>query len=678
MQIRQISAALGKLPPKQLTLQPGLNIIYTPHESPSAWCQFLQGMFYGLPQPQDGSPLTGTLTLDRQNQSYTLTRSNVPSIESADTFTCLHTDTSAPVAGITAQNCGDLLLGLSHDIFAHTAVIDVPALSAEENFRTLTHTEEDSIVSSLYQAQATYLAAVKEELSQLDQALAQYDALLTQYDAAKTQVRQTTQQTEDLRQALAQYQALDLQEAVRRCRQAKEQATSLYQHFLQLKAQDPHLPTAEELQQLSAMADALEEQLQAADAANADARRHRQEQEAAQDAWCAHRLYPLSEASLTGRQQAAPKSAALSPLSVLLSLLIGTAAGMAVWSFLPQMTIAVGTGGGVSLFLLLIWYCLRRRRRAAKNQQYALHQQEVQTYLELLHRADACAQQAQTSADTAIQLHRRCQESLLLLLSRVQPFHPQAMDLTSSRAALHSAMQARETVENALQSAQDAAAQAQQMEAQLPQGPLPRWDATLPRPVVSRIQVENALTLSLSRQEAAQQREAQLAQQLHALGDRQAVQHRRDTLHTEYLYLQQSQTTPDATAHHLPPVVLVRTAAAFSQLTGQSYTPQQMAQVLPVLLHGPAEVVQQLPVQSVLAPLTLALHLAVCDLLLPQAPTVPLLLNDALTCLDDAHAALALDFLSRLGERRQILLFTQQKRVAEDLAKQRKVTSLSL
>lgn len=686
MQIRHMSATFGKLPQKQLTLQPGLNIIHTLTEQPSAWCQFLQTMFYGLPETsvlRDRSPLSGTLALKRQHQHYIISRSNVqPGVPSGD-FSCLDADASIPASGITAQNCGEVLLGIPRVAFPHAALIGAATMPPDADpahwFRALVpgHNEESSILSAP-QTQERYVTVLKENLVQLNQALEQYDALHTQYDAAKTYVRQTTQQTEDLQQALAQYQALDLQEAVRQCRQAKEQATALYQHFLHLEARDPHLPTMEELQQLSAMAHILEHQLQEADAANADACRHRQESEAAQEAWCAHPFYPTSEESLTGRQQAAPKSAALSPLSVVLSLLAGAAAGVAAWSSFSQMVTAVGTGAGISFLLLIIWYCLRRRRCTAKRQRHTQQQQEVQTYLELLHRADTCAQQAQRSAANALQLHRRCQESLLLLLSRVQPFRPQAMDLTSSRAALHSAMQARQAVEHARQAAQNAAMWAQQLEAQLPQGPLPQWDAKLPHPVISRTQVENALALALSRQKAARQQETQLAEQLRALCDRQTIQRRRDATQAEYLYLQQHNPTPNCQPAHLPPVVIASTASVFSQLTGQNCPPALMEQLFSVLFHGSSEKARQLPEQSVLAPLALALRLAVCDLLLPQEPAVPLILDDVLRCLDDAHAAMALDFLSRLSTRRQILLFTRQKHESPSLASQRNVTHLSL
>lgn len=60
--------------------------------------------------------------------------------------------------------------------------------------------------------------------------------------------------------------------------------------------------------------------------------------------------------------------------------------------------------------------------------------------------------------------------------------------------------------------------------------------------------------------------------------------------------------------------------------------------------------------------LYLAVRLAVCHLTVPEAP---ILLDDALTAFDDHRMALALELLRRLGEERQILLFSCHGREAE-------------
>ncbi len=60
--------------------------------------------------------------------------------------------------------------------------------------------------------------------------------------------------------------------------------------------------------------------------------------------------------------------------------------------------------------------------------------------------------------------------------------------------------------------------------------------------------------------------------------------------------------------------------------------------------------------------LYLAVRLAVCQL---TAPDAPILLDDALAAFDDGRMALALALLKKLGEERQILLFSCHRREAE-------------
>ena len=68
--------------------------------------------------------------------------------------------------------------------------------------------------------------------------------------------------------------------------------------------------------------------------------------------------------------------------------------------------------------------------------------------------------------------------------------------------------------------------------------------------------------------------------------------------------------------------------------------------------------------------LYLALRLAICQLTLPG---IPLVLDDALANFDDGRCALALEALARLGEERQILLFTCHSREGEFFAGDREV-----
>ena len=76
--------------------------------------------------------------------------------------------------------------------------------------------------------------------------------------------------------------------------------------------------------------------------------------------------------------------------------------------------------------------------------------------------------------------------------------------------------------------------------------------------------------------------------------------------------------------------------------------------------------------------LYLAVRLAICDLVLPEDKSVPLILDDALLTFDDDRLHAALDYLLEESEKRQILLFTCQKREGAYLNGHKNVTLLAI
>ena len=76
--------------------------------------------------------------------------------------------------------------------------------------------------------------------------------------------------------------------------------------------------------------------------------------------------------------------------------------------------------------------------------------------------------------------------------------------------------------------------------------------------------------------------------------------------------------------------------------------------------------------------LYLAVRLAICELVLPAAKQVPLILDDALANFDDQRCAAALDWLLQASRERQILLFTCQNREAVYLQNHENVHIISL
>ena len=139
MRIVRMKASFGTLQNRELALGEGLNIIEAPNEGgKSTWAAFLRAMFYGIDtrdrdkkghladknryQPWSGVPMEGELTLEWQGRDITIRRSprgNTP----FGTFSAVYTGTEEPVPGLTAESCGELLLGVGREVFERSAFL---------------------------------------------------------------------------------------------------------------------------------------------------------------------------------------------------------------------------------------------------------------------------------------------------------------------------------------------------------------------------------------------------------------------------------------------------------------------------------------------------------------------------------------------------------------------------
>ena len=132
MKIYKMTATFGKLRHAELTLTPGLNIIEAPNEwGKSTWCAFLLAMFYGLDTrarstrgaladkerfvPWSGELMSGRIDLCWKGRDITIERSTRRRIPLGD-FKAYETASGMPVAELTAENCGEWLLGVEQAV----------------------------------------------------------------------------------------------------------------------------------------------------------------------------------------------------------------------------------------------------------------------------------------------------------------------------------------------------------------------------------------------------------------------------------------------------------------------------------------------------------------------------------------------------------------------------------
>lgn len=141
MMIKKLDATFGKLEGESLELHDGLNVISAPNESgKSTWCAFVRAMLYGvdsserqkvgfLPDkmrfaPWSGSAMQGSMQLESDGKDITITRTTKTASAPMREFSAVYTGTSVPVEGLNGNNAGEMLTGVSRDVFRRSAFVE--------------------------------------------------------------------------------------------------------------------------------------------------------------------------------------------------------------------------------------------------------------------------------------------------------------------------------------------------------------------------------------------------------------------------------------------------------------------------------------------------------------------------------------------------------------------------
>lgn len=230
------------------------------------------------------------------------------------------------------------------------------------------------------------------------------------------------------------------------------------------------------------------------------------------------------------------------------------------------------------------------------------------------------------------------------------------------------------------------------LEERLPQGELPDPAIPLPRPSRSVEAMRFAIPEAQAQLATACTRLDTISGQLQAARDpseltaQLAEKHRKlESLQSEYEAIQLAMDALSAANQTLQnrfsPALGARTAEIFSALTGGRYDKVLLDRTLALSAEpsgDPTPRSIQVLSQGAADQLYLAVRLAICDMVLPADKRVPLILDDALVTFDDERLHAALDYLLEESQRRQILLFTCQKREMAYLQGKENVTVTKL
>lgn len=722
MQIRKMTAAFGRLNGSVLAPEPGLNIITAPNESgKSTWSRFLFSMFYGVSTrdrgetadrfryaPWNGSPMEGRMDLVTDDgEALTLLRRTARSGAPMGAFSCTYTGTDVPADGITAQNAGEQLLGVPGEIFRRSAFIGQAGLAVDQDaelerrIASLLSSGEENLSCSetaerlkkqLHRRRHNktgLLPALEREIAGLDGDLEQLRALRSQHEQLLHQTEGLRAQAGELRDMQRRWEQAELRarwDEYRAAEQAERDARAAAENF-------GPLPEEAQLAGWSARYDALEADALQADRARADMEAAKRRADEADAAWRADPLYPADEEGLRSRTEELPPLP--SPVPVWLCLAAAVLAAAAVFLVpalrLPALwqTVFAGVFAAAAAGAAAFWIG-RRRAKARRAAAQALHDEadaRTAAYLPLRQAARDAADEAAAAGSLYSALCLRLEEGRLALLAELAPWG--GPDSTAEEILL-SLRQRQKELTRLCAAAQEAAVRRQTLAGRLPAAQPP--EEPVETPSLTPAQLEAALEQTKHALGAQRSRLDVLLGQIRSFGNEDDLLTRRaqkaaerDRLQKEYdalaLALEALDTADVALQSRFSPALGRQAAEIFAALTGGRYQNVLLGRDFSLAAEAEGDSARRSVLslsQGAADQLYLAVRLAICHMVLPRDRSVPLVLDDALVTFDDERLRAALDYLAEEGQRRQILLFTCQRREADYLAGRPGVAFLTL
>lgn len=720
MKIKTMTATFGKLQGERLTLEPGLNVITAPNEGgKSTWCAFLKAMFYGIDtrdrdrkghladknryQPWSGAPMEGEITLEWQGQDITIRRGPRGSVPFGS-FSAVYTGTEEPVPGLTADTCGQMLLGVGREVYERSAFIGQSGTLAirsapelEARIAALVSSGEEDVsysqverqlkewlnrrkvnksvgrIPQLEEEQAE-LARSTGELSQLNDQLNQLEG--ERALAARKHAFCTRQLA--LHKAIAQ-RKLDLQYT--QARNDEAQAQAQLDALLSEQARFGPIPSRDALKRAQgelAFLKALEPEIRQGQEKLALAQQALERaRQAAQDDH-----FPGmtgEEAVRKGERDSESYRSGMSRKSAgkrnfILLQAAGLLAGAALAIFGPFWWL-----GPIAYVLCAAASALvfangtKAARQAAKIlERYGVDDVEeiaalAGNYQQRTAAADQAVQQVRMIQGGLKDRQARLENSRQELFRFVHTFAPEVKELFGVSAALSRALNLGERETLARSKLEGAQRLTQALQAQ--GGRELTEEAPLSQPTLSleqaaqetgRLQVElERLDRALNQARGKQQ----------ALGDpailsarleqvEEELERRRREYQAISIAMETLQQANAQLQQRFSPQLNRAAGALLRRLTGGKYHALSLDKELEASASGERDVLPHSALylsKGTVDQIYLAVRLAVCDLCLPDAPLV---LDEALAAFDDVRAKRALELLQELSAQRQILLFS--------------------
>lgn len=704
MKILSMTATFGKLANDTLVLQPDMNVIRADNESgKSTWCAFLVAMLYGIDtrerskqnvladkqryQPWSGAPMEGRMDILWQGRKITIERRSKGRGVFND-FSAYETETGSHVTELTADNCGQVLLGVEKPVFTRTAFVRLTDMPVEQHealrarLNALVTTGDESGTSTALGVKlkelknrcrfnrSGLLPQLEQQRDSLQEKLSQIQTLQQQLSTLRQQQTQLSQQLQDLENhkiALA-YQANarqgeKLEAAKLACRIAQQKLQEMEHSCAVLPDAEAVKTALGEIRQLRDAWDTLAMELQLLPPpAQAPETPYPfmglKEEDALRYAQTDKRVYDQAcREAKPGAKQYLPLL--LVPAGILLFLIphwIGAAFGILALLSAVGLFAMVHSGAkraAETVTALRAKYApLPAEQWEAAAESYAKLQREYAEDKEALQRKRQQLENRRTELKMQIDKitdgasFSAAEEQWNAVARKWEALHQQreecrrAEDLVQAMDGVQGHLQMPQYPDNLTLTQQETQLRLQQLSVQL-----------------SRLQ-ENAGScsgqiLSLGNEETLRRQLSQLQQRVAAL---------EETYDALVIAQQTLAEAENALQRRFAPRISKRTQELFSRLTGNRYDRLQLKEDLSLSVGAVGETTLHDSLwrsDGTVDQLYLALRLSVAEELAPQAPLV---LDDALVRFDDTRLQTAVELLEELSQQKQVILFTCQSR----------------
>ena len=630
MKINKLTASFGKLQNETMQFHEGLNIIYAPNESgKSTWCAFIRAMLYGvdssersragyLPDklkysPWSGAPMEGTMELTADGCDITLSRSTRSKNAPMREFSATYTGTNVPVENMNGSNAGELLTGVTREVFRRSAFI---AQGSVEVTGSPELEKRIAAIVSTGEEQTSY--------SEADERLRAWQRKRRwnrrgQLPDLEGRMDDVSRQLNDMEDAVAQLEELEGQ-----LKTARQYSQRMEQAVIEARKQQRR----EALDRLNRGRSSLRASSEAHDLAMEELSRRR---EALRSDPFGSRSLPQLEQEMREdvqqlRELGGGSKGSKLLLPAILCFLLAVVAGICYSSFeLLPLAILAGVLGVAAVALLLGY---SKARQAAQ----------------------------------------RARDERSRILKKYKAASPEEIPAALERVrALHRALEEAEEQELAARSAYESASRQQN---DLEETAIAELDFSAGSSEAARL----SRTLASSRGEVEQlsARIATLRGRLSAIGDPLVLSSSLTCMQEEYEQIQHEYDAITLALEALRDAdreiqtrfspKLGRVAAQYmSAVTGGRYEDVLINRDFSARTRTKGDALArdaEYLSAGTLDLMYLAVRLAVCELALPEGEPCPLILDDALVSLDETRFQQAIELLKQIARERQVILFT--------------------